>query len=33
VPRQWDLASPAGAAVAYMSATAPGTLILSEPSS
>jgi predicted phage baseplate assembly protein len=32
VPAQWDVAPPAGAAVAYMSATAPGTLILSEAS-
>ena len=33
VPAQWDFAPPVGAAVAYMSATAPGTLILSEASS
>jgi predicted phage baseplate assembly protein len=33
VPSQWSLPSAAGAAVAYMSAAAPGTLILSEPSS
>jgi predicted phage baseplate assembly protein len=33
VPSQWNLTPAAGAAVAYMSAAAPGTLILSEPSS
>jgi hypothetical protein len=33
VPSQWDLAPPPGAALAYMSDAAPGTLILSEPSS
>jgi len=33
VPSQWNLPPAAGAAVAYMSAAAPGTLILSEPSS
>jgi predicted phage baseplate assembly protein len=32
VPSQWDITPPAGAAVAYLSAAAPGTLILSEPS-
>ena len=30
VPSRWKLAPPAGAAVAYMSGAAPGTLILSE---
>jgi predicted phage baseplate assembly protein len=33
VPSQWDITPPAGAAVAYISDAAPGTLILSEPSS
>jgi hypothetical protein len=35
VPSQWDLppATPAPAAVAYLSDTAPGTVILSEASS
>jgi predicted phage baseplate assembly protein len=33
VPSQWNLTPAAGAAVAYISAAAPGTLILSEPSS
>ena len=32
VPAQWDVPPPTGAAVAYMSDAAPGTLILSEPS-
>jgi predicted phage baseplate assembly protein len=32
VPSQWNLPPPAGTAVAYLSGTAPGTLILSEAS-